>query len=716
MLKDQTFEYRYSKYDKHKPAYFCEVALSNSCMLQLGMGYFSSASFNVLANGLARFISQGGKMCLYINQYISKEDFYLLKNNDTTFDEKLIESYQSLKKTFSVRDRHFFECVSYLIQTNRIEIKIIVLDNGALPHEKYGIFTDANGDKVEFIGSMNFTASGLIENGETFDCICSWTNDENLNRVLSLEKQFNDVWTGARDGAKVYEARRFCTEIVREYPDADPERLLAKERSFIEENIPSVHEVSLTEPHFPTKFKDGPLPYQEEAYSAWCERGKKGIFAMATGTGKTVTSLNCALHEYEEDRFYHLIILAPTRDLVVQWKAEIESFNFKKIIIVSSLNSKWRQDVASLAYRVSRKNDTNFVIVSTYNSFTDNDFQSMLPKLSNNTILIADEAHNIGGNQVKNCFRQLSIDRMIALSATPNRIYDEEGSKEIESFFNDTIPYTYSFPMSKAINEGRLTEYFYYPKIAYLNNNEMEEYQDLTSQLMSYIDQKTKKYKECDRVTRLLMQRKNIIHKAEDKLRVYKEIIQEIGEDKLKYAFVYSPRGSYEGDEEEISFIQKLLDETKSIFPKKKCNTFTGKNDKQTRSELLKSFANGVIDILFAMKCLDEGVDVPRAEIGIFTSSTGNPREFIQRRGRLLRKSDDKKYAYIYDIIVAPSPSSYDNNKTEQNLIRAELERVAYFANLAKNNRCADGALEKLSPLALRYGLSLTQILNEINQ
>ena len=73
------------------------------------------------------------------------------------------------------------------------------------------------------------------------------------------------------------------------------------------------------------------------------------------------------------------------------------------------------------------------------------------------------------------------------------------------------------------------------------------------------------------------------------------------------------------------------------MYPNKRCNTFTGMDSKDKRSLLLKSFADGNLDILFAMKCLDEGVDIPRAERGIFTSSTGNPREFIQRRGRLLR-------------------------------------------------------------------------------
>ena len=162
MLADKTFEYSYSLIDDHKPAEFCLDALKNSIQLDLGLGYFSSACFNVLANGLARFIVDGGRMNLYINQYVSKEDYELLKGeHDSRFDDALVQSFIGLKETFEKRDEHFFQCLSYLIQTYRINIKIIVLNNGGIPHEKYGIFTDECGNKIYFIGSMNMTANEI---------------------------------------------------------------------------------------------------------------------------------------------------------------------------------------------------------------------------------------------------------------------------------------------------------------------------------------------------------------------------------------------------------------------------------------------------------------------------------------------------------------------------------------------------------------------------
>ena len=171
-------------------------------------------------------------------------------------------------------------------------------------------------------------------------------------------------------------------------------------------------------------------------------------------------------------------------------------------------------------------------------------------------------------------------------------------------------------------------------------------------------------------------------------------------------------------EEDDISFIQKLLDETKRIYPNKQCNTFTSKDNKETRSNLLKSFGDGTLDILLAMKCLDEGVDVPRAEVGIFTASTGNPREFIQRRGRLLRKHDDKKYSYIYDIIVIPDTISRESSfsSMESNLVKSELKRVAYFATLAQNCYTNGGAYETLNEIAHHFGIIWSDLLENIEQ
>lgn len=724
MLQDKDFKYRYSTGRKDLPIDFCELALSNSIKFDLGLGYFSSACINVLSIGFAHFISNGGNMQLYINQYLTEDDYNLLQSNQTVdFEKRILQSFHLLKETLLKRDEHFFKCLSYLIQNKRIEIKIVVPKDGGLAHEKFGIFTDENNYKVAFTGSMNLTAAALVKNIETIECTCSWKSEDSRERISASEQDFSEIWTGANESVLVFPARKFCQEIVKTYPKVDTDELLLQEKEIIRKlaNKPTDKadciptKKIIREPHFPDKYPDGARPYQIKAYEKWIKNGKQGVFAMATGTGKTITSLNCALQEYHIDKVYQLLILVPTIALVEQWIEEIGLFDFKNILEVYSENHQWRKQLVSLKNKIQRGGKENFVIVSTYQSFTNADFQQILCKLPNTMLLIADEAHNIGSENVRAAFRKMKIKKRIALSATPNRIYDQEGTTELESFFNDKPPYVYSFPMSQAIREGRLMQYCYYPKMAYLNEPEMEKYAEYTQKLVNFFDSKTNKFKNEEEATKLLMLRKQVLHKAEDKMRVLKEIISEIGQDKLKYCFVYVPEGYSENEDESI--LQKMLDTIKHEFPGTTCNTYTGKNSKKERIVILKGFENGDINVLLAMKCLDEGVDVPRAEYGIFASSTGNPRQFIQRRGRLLRKHPDKTFAYTYDMIVVPNfkSSQYSNDffKMEKSLVKGELARVAYFADLATNTHSAK---EELQDLVDHYELNLSELILSINQ
>ena len=237
MLRDIDFQYRYSQIDEYKPSEFCLQALSNSTKLDLGLGYFSSASFNVLAIGMARFILNGGIMNLYINQYVSSDDFELLKgSHDNKFDDSIALTFNQLKTTFQKRDEHFFQCLAYLIQTSRINAKIVVLENGGLPHEKYGIFTDEIGNKIYFNGSMNMTAFAIMGNLESIECTCSWKGDDSKEKVDSFENHFQKVWTGECKGVKIYDAKKFCGEVLKSYPNQDPDELIKREREFVKYN------------------------------------------------------------------------------------------------------------------------------------------------------------------------------------------------------------------------------------------------------------------------------------------------------------------------------------------------------------------------------------------------------------------------------------------------------------------------------------------------
>lgn len=723
-LKSQTFELRYSTKREHKPTEFFIKAFSNSYRLDLGLGYFSSACFNVLAPGVAHFVKNGGRMRMYINPQLTEEDYNLLKNGCAKeFEQRLLQSYESLLQVFSRRDKLFFQCLSYLISRKRIEVKMAVLNEGGIAHEKFGIFADTEGNEVVFNGSMNLTVAGLTRNIESIDCTCSWHEGDALKRIVYYHEDFEHIWNEEDPDVTVIPADEFCQRVVKTYPVDTVDELIQFEKEVLKElQDEQASSIDANTPHFPSKYPTGAFPYQVDAYRNWVARGKKGVFAMATGTGKTIASLNCALEEYYLDDYYRLLILVPSLALVEQWVDEAKNFNFRNVICVSSENSCWKSLLVSLANKLRYGRAVNYVIISTYQSFVMQDFQVLLLKLAQGTILIADEAHNIGSESVRVVFRTLPIDRRIALSATPKRIYDEEGTQEIESFFNDIYPYTYNFTMRRAIREERLMPYFYYPRLAYLNEDEMEKYARITRQLVQMYSSEKKIFSNPERAKQLLMTRKNILHKAADKMNVFRSILQEIGEEKLKYCFVYSAAGcrtrSDERNDEQIDeyILKEMQRVLKETYPSVTCNSYTGEDGKEIRKQKLDAFAAGKLDVLFAKNCLDEGVDVPRAEYGIFTSSTGNPRQFIQRRGRLLRRHPDKQFAFIYDIIVAPNFHSpyYDKKfwNIEKNLVEGEMRRVANFASLT--TIYYTGAMDALEDLIQFYEIDLNgMVLNE---
>ena len=720
-LSGHTYELRYSTKREHKPTEFFTKALSNSSLLDLGLGYFSSACFNVLACGFAHFVKNGGRMRMYINPSITEDDYNLLKNSDYTgFEQYMLNSYDRLLKIFSRRDELFFRCLSYLISKNRIEVKIVLLKEDGIAHEKFGIFGDTEGNEVAFSGSMNLTASGLTKNIDAVDVICSWKTGDNKERISGYHDDFLNIWSGQNPEILIYPADEFCKKIVANYPVDNIDDLVKLEVEAMKELKSETITLPPDEPHFPSKYKDGPRPYQVDAYESWLQHKKMGVFAMATGTGKTITSLNCALEEYRDDGFYRLLILVPSLALVEQWGDEVASFNFRNVVKVSSENGQWKTDLVRMSQKIRYARNVNYVIISTYQSFVMKDFQVLLPVLSKDTILIADEAHNIGSASVRNAFHQLKITRRIALSATPNRIYDEEGTREIESFFNDSYPYTYSFSMRRAIREERLMPYYYFPYPVKLEEDEMVEYSRITRQLVQMYTKGG--FSDPERAKKLLLIRKNILHKARNKMQVFRNIISDIGEEKLKYCFVYSAAGKKtrndESDDEQLDeyILKEMQWVLKDTFPNVTCNSYTGEDSREMRKQKMTAFADGQLDVLFAKNCLDEGVDVPRAEYGIFTSSTGNPRQFVQRRGRLLRQHDDKRFAYIFDMVVVPDFYSphYDRRfwGLEKSLVENEMRRVANFGSLASNYYT--GALNILDEIISFYEIDLDgMVLNE---
>lgn len=716
-LNELNLRHRYSTGSKNNPIDFFTKALSNSSRFDLGLGFFSSASINVLAEGFAHFIANGGMMRLYINQYISEDDFNAITSPETYAIDHILSDFKEICKVLSKRDEHFFNCLSYLISNKRIELKVVIPKTGGIAHEKFGIFADDKQNKIAFSGSLNFTASALLRNIETIECNYSWEDTISNKKIQETEEDFNAIFTGSSSRVIIYDVTELKKEIIKRFPNQDIKQLLDEEKEIIaQEQLQPIGieaQPSVSIPRFP--YDSGPRPYQKEAYDAWIKHNYQGIFAMATGTGKTITSLNCVLEEYQKTGGYRVLILVPILDLIDQWDGEVRLFNFQNIYKVSG-NTNWRSSLTVLKNDISWGIDKNFIIISTYQSFIN--ALPIINELSDDVILIADEAHNVGSDSVREAFDKLKINKRIALSATPKRNYDPEGTAAIELYFNNQPPYCYTFSMERAIDEGYLMKYLYYPRIVYLSSDEMKRYVVLTKKLLKFYDASTGEFSKNPEVERLLMDRKRIIHKSEDKFRAFGEILDELTLlNQTKYCFVYVPEGykAQSEDAESKRIINRMIEITHSKYPDICTNTYLG--DDKNKSERLRGFSEGRIDMLFAMKCLDEGVDVPRAEVGVFASSTGNPRQFIQRRGRLLRKHKDKQFAKIYDMIVVPDFKSpiYDETyyEMEKSLVRSELIRVAYFASLATNYYQGKEVLEEILNF---YNFEISTLILELQE
>lgn len=748
---------RFMSQTEWEPLGFFSEALCNATSFDIKLGFFSSSAINVLADGFAAFLYNGGRMRMIINDVLSEEDrnAMVVAESDINTPYFDLTAIDRISYTLSKRDEHFFECLSWLIRHERIEIKIITpkVGNG-IAHSKCGVFSDGI-NKVAFDGSCNFSRMALIENIESINAFCDWDGERDNDRINDIINDFNRTFSGEDQTVKYLKTDQIITHITKVYKHKNIKELLEDEQrilhNVIENNVSdSIRRIlmrakdkvtaivdtlnkekkSIKDKHSVIPIPQFPFPepraYQKEAFNNW-KISQKGLFAMATGTGKTLTSLNCLLQIYNKFKFYQALILVPTITLVEQWEDECKRFNFSHIIKVSSKNHGWRSEIDDIKLKESLAEDdelpSSFIIIATYASFSRESAFKQLMSLSKKTqrqmLLIADEAHNVGAPNIISKLDQVKILRRIGLSATPERQFDDNGNNAVMKFFGCDDKYTFEYSMKDAIDNGFLCRYKYYPHVVRLNEGEMAEYKKISLQLAKFYNIDEGTFSDADDIVmRLLLKRKRIIHKAQNKEDVFCQIVKQRFEEcgNLKYTLVYVPEGIQLENDAQYAMtdnpinevdVDKLIDKYTQIIQKISPTTTVKKfiSGIQNRDEVLKKFANGDIEVLTSMKYLDEGVDVPRSELAIFCASTGNPRQFIQRRGRILRTHPDKHIAIIHDLVVAPEfDSTEENYNMERNLLKGELQRVKDFAGLSENPAFAYNELEEITNY---YNLSI---------
>ena len=743
---------RYKSRTEYEPAGFFSEGLCNVTGFDLMLGFFSSTAINVLADGFAAFLYGGGKMRLVINDILNEDDNQAVINagNQSYIPFFDLNDLEKLKNTLSERDVHFFECLSFLIRNNRLEIKIISPKDGSgISHTKTGCFSDGL-NFVGFDGSCNFSRTALGENIESLTVSCDWDGDIEKAKIQEIRKDFERVFQGKDDTVNYVDAEHIKTNITNSFKAKNLGELLDDELKIIEKSstseplpktivnalknaknkilsaieklkrtVPETASADLA-PRFP--YPTGPREYQVKAFENWRQNKQKGLFAMATGTGKTITSLNCLLEIYKRNGYYKAIILVPTITLVEQWEKECNKFNFSNITKVCSKYPDWRADLSHIKTLelLNPNKKISYVIISTYASFVRPEpFRELNAFSAKQVLLIADEAHNLGGGLMLQKLNDIKYLRRIGLSATPERQFNDDANQRLFEFFGCKGGYTFEYSMREAIQNGALCRYYYYPHIVSLTSQEMLDYVEVTKKIAKMSGRKDAESQEI--LLTLMLKRKRIIHKAENKKSIFEDIIRRRYTQKgnLKYTLIYVPEGNrpdsddadlyahsdvYADDDEADRLINEYTSTVKQMDSHLIVRKFT--SESTDREQMLKDFSTGRIDVLTSMKCLDEGVDVPRSELAIFCSSTGNPRQFIQRRGRVLRTHPDKRMAEIHDLIVVPDYNEAAEGcyQLEKSLVNSELQRVRDFALLSENLGDTETAL---NDVLQKYSLSI---------
>lgn len=659
-LRELTLRSEYRSDGADLVADFYTPCLRHATRYWRAVGYFTSGGLALYAKGLATFIRRSGKMRLVTGPCLARDDIEAIQRGYEARNAQFLAGFSESEFQTAARDR--LALLTWLIAHGHLDIKIACtadaseINPRAIYHEKLGIFLDDTDNAVAFAGSLNETVGGLLSNFESIDVYLS--SEDTQHRVQQKVDNFKRLWDNATDRLKVVD-----------FPTALTEELLSPQ--LVYDTMPSPDPPVVVEP------EEAYLPrglvlraYQQEAIDAWFANGCRGLWEMATGTGKTITALAALAKLKVEKAPLFVLIACPYKHLVDQWRKEAEQFGFEPIVAYES-SVRWVPQFNTALVRYNWQVCDVVCAITTHSTFIADTMQKLLSKLKRAAVFVADEVHHLGATQSRQKLPEV-FDYRLGLSATPNRWFDNEGTAALKRYFRETV---YEFSLRKAIEEGCLCPYCYYPHLVELTDEELDEYKNLTDRIARlYRHANTDEPNEA--LERLLIKRATLLNKAENKLQVLEQLLEDRNEP-LHHALFYCAPG-------QIDLVLPMLTDLGLRIAK-----FTAEESTTERRELLEMFASGHLQALVAMKCLDEGVDVPSTQTAYILASSSNPREFIQRRGRILRKAPGKEHAEIHDLVAVP-PQAYRQYPSatfaaERKIVARELKRFNEFAGMALN-------------------------------
>lgn len=691
---------------------FYRPALKNAVLYQRKAGYFSSTSFVKITREIIELIERKGRIQMITSPNFSTSDKRIIENSVEEREKIILESFLSdLADDAEGTKSYFAKLMAYMLVNEvdghpQLEIKIAMTSDGeGIFHEKLGIIHYSGNDILSFSGSVNETISGWTKNVENFKAFCSWKDDTNRQAVGDDNESFDRLWNGNEAAVRIFDlpsaVRQHLLKISPK-SDAEYQETLRKIR----------REIGYEEPYAEA---GGLRTYQMEAREEWIRNNSRGLFAMATGTGKTFAALGCISSFQKSNTRTMTVIACPQTHLVVQWKNEVGSYNsavqeddkvlMERHVLCYGENHSWRREFGEIMDDFNEELYSggyltqHVVVFVTHKTLNSTDFKRFIQGIADaKLLLVVDEVHNIGSELSLPALLD-KYDGRLGLSATPARHYDEEGTRCIENYFDGVV---FDLPLKEAIAKDYLCNYEYNPYYAELNAEEMDMYNDLTGKIgTKYAVRRSNINENDDDNKSAEIKRANLIANAQNKLDVLKEIINSMFRIKQTLIYCTSDPSPIMPPEytTQLDSVKRILAENRIVS-----TSITYENPAKDRHMILERLAQGHYDCITAVRCLDEGVDIPSVETAIIMASSGNPKQYIQRRGRVLRQSKKtgKSKAVIYDILVRPpmpNPGSTVSLR-ERKIVARELLRHKEFAMIALNR---ESAIAKIKSVADAY-------------
>lgn len=646
--------------------------LSCTKVYKRSVGFFSSTALNFISDGLLEMARNGGKIFIATSPQLSDEDIYAIQSgyaDRDSLEQKFIDDVQNTLKLISDDNARM---LYMLVKEKILDVKIVIRANG-IYHDKLAILEDYDGNIIACVGSNNETGAGYNTNYEKTRIYKSWTDTE--GRILDETEEFESIWNNENSELIVYD---FLNAFEKELLDrVENKGVYRKEAS-----------------------KYTMRQYQIEARDKWNDNGHNGFFVMATGTGKTITALY-SIQDFVRSNKIFTVIAVPYKHLATQWADDVKAFFPEATVQIIHGEIPDGETKIFASYLQTKQQYKPIIVITTIRSFFLDRYVKLYDRIEFDKLLIVDEAHNFA-NKIDDDL-SAKYPYKLGLSATPVFGSDEEKTAALLDWFGGQIV---DLPIEKALGKY-LVNYEYHP--IFVNATEEDEYKfaKATKLMISGMDPTFTHIIDEEKFTLGYRGRLRAISMAEEKHERIAEIFSQI-EDK-DHTIIYCSDGKlwYEGTKKQnelneirhLEYVLKLINNS-GLPVKGKASKFTASEAVDERMQLIDSFNKGYIEYLVAIRCLDEGINIPSIRSALILSSNDNYREFVQRRGRILRLYEGKTVANIYDVIVLPSVGS-------DSFAKIEFRRYYEYSRVALNK---DFLLNQLDHYLTRYNLTYDDI------